>query len=224
MSLTESLAAPPQKDASDVLREVAGAVGADGIQLKAALAGADKRGFALFFLFAFVLLLLPIDIVLPQIAGLTLLVCGFGMMGGAAAPWLPGFIGKRTLKKESVVGLAQMFEGMAWSKLVLSPRAPWLVGDKLIGFVVLLVGIVVASPGLPDLIPALAMLALALGLMQRDGLVMLIGLATAIGWLAFIGAMVAGYFTQQPYAVGWVSDHIAWLSQIAIPGQDAAPN
>jgi len=169
MTSLELDSSPPLKDAASVVRAVASGVSSDGITWKDALAGSDQRGFAPFLLFAFVLLLLPIDAVLPPIAGVTMIVCGLGLAVGAAAPWLPGFLAQRRISRAGL------------ERLAIAP--------------------------LPNLIPALAVLALAMGLLQRDGLVTLIGVAVGVGWIAFLGAMAAGVAAHATYASGWAQDN-----------------
>lgn len=217
---------PPPKDLSVILSEIAVSTGADGRELGAALQASDKRGYALFLLFSFVLLILPIDIVLPQIAALTLIVCGLALMGGATAPYLPGFIGKRRLKKTTLESLASFAKSQeSWSQLLVQPRfAEFAAMEKLMGLLIIVLGLLVATPGMPDLIAALAVLTLALGLLQRDGFVMLIGVAIATGWIAFVAAMVAGAAMHAPYGQGWLETHAKWASDLlASMNKPAAP-
>jgi hypothetical protein len=164
--------------------------------------------------------------VLPQIAALTLVVCGLALMGGATAPYLPGFLGKRRLKKTTLESLASFAKKQeSWSQLLVQPRfAEFAAMDKLAGLLIVVLGLFVAAPGMPDLIASLAVLMLGLGLLQRDGLVTLIGIAIAIGWIAFVVAMAAGAAMNAPYGVGWLETHAKWASDLlAGAGKPAAP-
>jgi hypothetical protein len=224
MSIADTV--PPPKDLSVVLGDIAARTGADGRELGAVLQASDKRGYALFLLLAFALLILPIDIGLPQFAALTLIVCGLALMGGATAPYLPGFIGKRRLKKTTLESLASFAKNQeSWSQLLLQPRfAEFAAMEKLVGLLIVVLGALVAAPGMPDLIAALAVLTLALGMLQRDGLVMLIGVAIAVGWIAFVVAMVTGAAMNAPYGAGWLETHAKWASDLlANLNRPAAP-
>ena len=215
MSIADSVSLPPLKDAASLVRGIAAEAGTDGLEYREIMRRADRRGFAPFLLFAFVLLILPINIVLPQIAAVTMIVCGLGLLFKAPGPWLPGFIAKRKANNLALDKLANFFAAQqGWLGAVVQPRHPEFalgLGERVAALSIVLLGFAVAVP-FPDLIPALAVLALALGLFERDGLVMMIGTAAAFGWLAFLITMIAGTITNAPFAAYWASDHAPFLA------------
>jgi hypothetical protein len=145
-----------------------------------------------------VLLILALLAMVPGIsvfAGVAMIVPAFQLFIGLPAPVFPNFIQTRQV---GVRGLQKW--GMTishWVKhleTLVVPRWPSLTNDlarKIIGFVVLMLGLVVAIPfPFSNFPPALATLCFALGLLERDGLMILIAsilsvIAFTIGFTVF---------------------------------------
>ncbi len=136
-------------------------------------------------------LALPLLLLAPQIA--------LGIRG----PWLPGFVDRRTLKRADLAnGLDKLIPTLRKIEKVSRPRLTFLfgpLGDRLIGLTVTLLSLVLLLPiFLGNMAPAAAIAAFGLALVQRDGILALIGYAIAgvsvgllvVGWqvaAAFIG-------------------------------------
>lgn len=136
-------------------------------------------------------LALPLLLLAPQIA--------LGIRG----PWLPGFVDRRTLKRVDLAnGLNKLIPTLRRIEKVSRPRLTFLfgpLGDRLIGLTVTLLSLVLLLPiFLGNMAPAAAIAAFGLALVQRDGILALIGYAIAgvsvgllvVGWqvaAAFIG-------------------------------------
>lgn len=136
-------------------------------------------------------LALPLLLLAPQIA--------LGIRG----PWLPGFVDRRTLKRADLAnGLNKLIPTLRKIEKVSRPRLTFLfgpLGDRLIGLTVTLLSLVLLLPiFLGNMAPAAAIAAFGLALVQRDGILALIGYAIAgvsvgllvVGWqvaAAFIG-------------------------------------
>ena len=218
MSHTDSVSAPAPAPASAaaVVRSIAASAGAEGLEYREILRRADRRGYAPFILFAALLLLLPINIFFPQLAALTLLVCGAGLFFNAPTPWLP-LIAKRKANQAALDKVAGFIASQeSWLSAIVAPRHPELstgAGEKTAALAMILIGVSVAAP-LPHVIPALAALALALGLFERDGLVLMIGAAVSFGWVAFLTTMLGGLVAGASFASDWGQDHALWLVKI----------
>jgi len=156
--------------------------------------------------FGGVLLILALLAMVPGIsvfAGIAMIVPAFQLFIGLPSPVFPSFIQTR---KVGVKGLQKW--GMTVSKWVerletlVVPRWPSLsnnIARRLIGFVILLLGLVVAIPfPFSNFPPALATIGFSLGLLERDGL--MITIACALSTIAFtIG------FTVFYIAFGWLA-------------------
>lgn len=176
----------------------------------------SERGFAvLMILFSF-----PMAIPLPYppgfttVLGLPLLFFAFQMILGAQKPSLPNWIARKSIKTSHLT-FAVNKSSKYFLKLekLLKPRLPYfssLAGEKLIGFVALLCAISIALPIMfGNAVPSAGILVMALGLLGKDGLVIIIGIilsiiglciASLVVYLFFYGAkMAAGSFLHDIY-------------------------
>jgi len=106
-------------------------------------------------------------------------------------PWLPGFIANRSVARES---LALVLErGLPWierGERYLHPRLTGLTGkrvERAIGILSVVLALAIMLP-IPfgNMMPALAIIFFALGLMERDGAWVIGGLAMAVVALAVV--------------------------------------
>ncbi|MBL4928028.1 exopolysaccharide biosynthesis protein [Fuscibacter oryzae] len=106
-------------------------------------------------------------------------------------PWLPGFITNRSLARETLATL--MERGIPWierGESYLHPRLTALASpraERLIGILSVFLALSIMLP-IPfgNMLPALAIILFALGLMEDDGAWVLGGLVTAIAALALV--------------------------------------
>lgn len=128
-------------------------------------------------------------------AGLAMLLPAVQMVLGFRAPRLPGFIRRRELDVSGFSTLVRRI--IPWVERLerfVKPRWLWLTllpVPNLIGVAVIGLALVIMLP-LPfsNLPPAIAMFCLSIGLLERDGMMIAIGLL--VGLLAFVvGAVMA---------------------------------
>jgi hypothetical protein len=154
-----------------------------------------EKGFALLLiLFSF-----PMAIPLPYppgfttILGLPLIFYGLQMLLGRVDPWLPKFIGTKTIKISHLrfaIEKSQKFfcyiEKFSKPRLLAltSPR-----GEKVVGFFVLICAITIALPiWFGNAIPSLGIFVMSLGVLNRDGLAVILGVIISI-----IGVSIASF-------------------------------
>jgi hypothetical protein len=161
------------------------------VELKQSLKG---RGSAMLL----ILLALPFCfIAIPGLStpfGIAICLIGGCLLLGRE-PWLPRFVLRRRLSTTvlaqlltGAIKVARQLEKLVRPRLVFLYAGPGML--RLIGF-----GIVIASLGLmlplpipfSNSIPAWAVVFLAIGMMENDGLFVLLGHLTAIATWAFIG-------------------------------------
>jgi len=151
-----------------------------------------RRSFGGVFLLLAALGLLP---GISVLAGLAMLVPGAQLLAGYRAPLLPRALRQRTVDREHLRHLGDL--ALPWLERLerfVRPRWPALTAPPMpavVGLLTMGLGLVVVLP-LPfsNLPPALAMLCLSLGLLERDGMLVAAGLALAAGALA-IGVVIA---------------------------------
>lgn len=185
---------PSHRPLSRVLREVAEDTSREFIAINDLIATLGGRGRAgLLLLFAFPNIL-PAPPGMSGFLSLPLLYLSVQMMLGRV-PWLPKFIGKRALSRGRFL---QLIESLApWlsrAERLLRPRWGLLVdhhSERLIGAFCLVLSIVLALP-IPfgNMLPALAICLIALGILERDGVWASLGIATGIASLFVVGGVV----------------------------------
>ena len=132
------------------------------------------------------LLSLPILLLSPQIAL------------GREIPWLPRKLAEHPLKRDDLRGLFRKLTPVVRRlELFTRPRLDWLfapIGERLIGVVCTLLALVLVLPiPLGNLAPGATVAVLALSLLQRDGLLALLGYlmaALSVGLLAVSAGVV----------------------------------
>ncbi|MEH0194880.1 exopolysaccharide biosynthesis protein [Caulobacter sp. CCNWLY153] len=131
------------------------------------------------------LLSLPILLLAPQIAW------------GANAPWLPRGVLEKPFKRDDLRGLFRRITPVLRRlEVVTRPRLGFMFaagGERFIGVVCTLLALVLVLPiPLGNLAPGATVAVLALALLQRDGLLALLGylMATASAALLFLSAGV----------------------------------
>jgi hypothetical protein len=134
------------------------------------------------------------------------------MIVGAHRPWLPDFVLQRSITMKDFRTMVDKAEPhlLRFEKL-LRPRLAVMSStlvERLLGLVLLLLSIIVALPiPLANQPPAVAQGFIALGLIERDGVVVLIGLgvatvATAIA-IAVGGGILAGIYFAAKAVLGF---------------------
>ncbi len=152
-----------------------------------------EKGFALLLiLFSFPMALpLPYPPGFTTILGLPLIFYGIQMILGRVDPWLPKFIGSKTIKISHLrfaIEKSQKF--FCFIEKFSRPRLLSLTspnGEKVVGFFVLICAITITLPiWFGNAIPSLGILVMSLGVLNRDGLAVIIGVVISI-----IGVFIA---------------------------------
>lgn len=179
---------------SDVLQRLADDGGRERISVGDLLAALSDRALgALLFVFA-------CPNALPAIPG-TSVILGAPLVLLAAQlafkrkPWLPAFIARRSMSRldfQALVG--RILPWLQRAEKMLRPRAgAWALPpmEYVVGLVCLLLAIVVLLPiPLGNMLPALAISMLALGVLERDGYWIIAGLVVAAGASALVSGVL----------------------------------
>ncbi len=179
---------------SEVLQQLADDGGRERISVGDLLTAlADRALGALLFVFAF-------PNALPALPG-TSMILGAPLVLLAAQlafkqqPWLPGFISKRSMPRaefQSMIGRIRPW--LERAERMLRPRAGALAlppMEYLVGLICLLLAIVVMLPiPLGNMLPALSISILALGILERDGYWIIAGLVTAVASAVLVSGVL----------------------------------
>ncbi len=130
-----------------------------------------------------------------SVLGMPLLFLAAQLMMGARQPWLPKWLARRGMNRldfRALVG--RVVPWLQKAEKLLKPRMLWLMSptaERFIGGVALLMAMVLFLPiVLGNWLPALSLSLLALGVMERDGLAVLLGLVTAVAAVVVVAGVL----------------------------------
>ena len=170
----------------------------------------DARSFGLAVLLFSLPSVVPMPPGIPTVVGIILLIVSVQMVFGREDLWLPGILSKRTFPRKALVGA---FEGLAprlaWLERLMKPRLLFMtskLGTILIGVVVLIMAVVLILPLPPggNFPPALACAVLGMGLVQRDGVVVLLGLVGSIVAMVVVSYVTLVFIQSLPGLLDWM--------------------
>ncbi|CUH81828.1 Exopolysaccharide synthesis, ExoD [Tritonibacter multivorans] len=184
---------------SDRLEQLVSDANAESVSLHWILERLHERAFGLFLLILALPCCIPFLYGIPQIVALPLMFVSAQILIGRRVPWLPQNLGARTVAATGLRGLSD--RAGPWLRrieAVSRPRLSFLTkppADRLLGAALVLfsASILVPLPG-TNTVPGFAVVVVAMGLLQRDGLLVIAGsvIGTAwIGTLLFAGATLA---------------------------------
>lgn len=125
------------------------------------------------------------------------------------SPWLPGFVMRRSMAREDfAVVVNRVAPWLARTERLLKPRLRPLTGapaDQIAGLVCFVLAVVLALPiPLANILPAISICLFSLGLIEKDGLFTLAGLAVAVLSLAVAGGVIFAFFKAAVFLIGGV--------------------
>lgn len=185
---------PRRKKLSAILTEISEDPARDRVSVADLLRTMHGRAIAaLMLIFAFPNVL-PSPPGTSGILGLPLVYLASQMMLGRL-PWLPGFIANRSVARADFGAMvSRVSPVLARAERLLRPRLPFLVNsgtERVIGALCLLLSVVLLLP-IPfgNMLPALAICIFALGLLERDGVWVLAGMAMSALAMTVVAGVV----------------------------------
>ncbi|GAT75173.1 exopolysaccharide synthesis protein [Ehrlichia ruminantium] len=180
------------KAVSDLLEEVTSNVEADRITIFELKSVLHSRGFGVLML----LFSLPLAIPIPVPPGYTtifsipLVLFAVQILFGFQTPWIPKWLGNKSFKRTTLAFIIEKTAPiLRKAEKLTKPRFLFLFnsfGEKLIAFISLICAISIAIPlPLTNFIPAGGVSVMSLGLLSKDGLMVMIGMI-----IAFFGITV----------------------------------
>ena len=184
---------------SDRLETLARDANGVSVTLDWILAQLHERAFGLFLLILALPCCIPFLYGIPQVVSLPLMFVAAQILLGRQSPWLPSRLRIRTVASKDLETLAQRagpwlrrIEAISKPRLTALTHAP---ADRIIGAALVLfnASILVPLPG-TNTVPGIAVVVVAMGLLQRDGVLVLLGTLLGTVWIAtliFAGATLA---------------------------------
>jgi hypothetical protein len=202
---------PPNEGAdrlSAILTAIAKGQDRERISIADLLHALEHRAIgALMFIFA-VPNAIPVPPGVSAVLGAPLIFLSFQLMIGRR-PWLPKLITDRSLSRvdfEKVVDLTAPW--LSKAERLMRPRFEFLAkppAEYLIGAICLLLSIILFLPiPLGNMLPAFTICVLALGVLERDGLWIGIGIACAVGAVVIVWGVVLALLWSALFVLGSV--------------------
>ena len=169
----------------------------DPVRLRQLLRTLGDRGLASALLLLTLPQLLPMPLGLSNILALPIILVAAQMAIGRHVLWLPAWLLDRPIGRRWLLGAcARAVPVLRRLEVVIRPRLRGIwapPGDRVVGLSCTLIAAVSIAPlPLTGWLPALALVIVALGMLERDGLVVLAGLTVGAFAIAVFVAVVAG--------------------------------
>ena len=176
----------------------------------------DERAFGL------LVLMLTLPCLVPGLPGAQIIAIGIfllaaQMLVGRSEPWLPGWFLRAKVSKPMMDGVAGFArKRLAWAEFAARPRLLVVTsgaGERLVAIVMMIAALTIMLP-ITNTIPSIALTAMAIGVIQRDGVFVLAGGALALAWFTALAAVVLGLVFGAGVIVPLVQEHAPWLAKL----------
>lgn len=191
----------PAGSLSETLTTIAGSIKAEKITLRELLELIGEQGMLVFCMFLTIPFLIPVSIPgVSTVFGLVILLIGIGVTLNRV-PWLPGRLMNRAVERAHLVpALERAAKLFARLDRLIRPRMLVLTHgatvNRLNGALLVLGAVLLMAPfgaiPLTNTLPALGILLLAAGMLQRDGLFIVGGYLSLITTIIYFAILVGG--------------------------------
>ena len=191
---------------SDRLDQLAESAQGETVSLDWIMRQLHERAFGLFLLVLALPCCIPFLYGIPQIVALPLMFVSAQILMGRNSPWLPERLAARTVSADGLQNLSQRagpwlrrIEAVSRPRQAQLTRAPL---DRVVGLALVLfsASILVPLPG-TNTVPGFAVVLVSMGLLQRDGILTIIGMVLGTAWIATL--IIAGA-TLASVIKGWL--------------------
>lgn len=217
--------AAPRRGLIAALEAIAADAPPEGLSLSELGARLSERAFGVMLFVLAIPVCMPFLYGVPQIVALPMMALALQMAAGRAQPWLPARLGARRLSQAALRRTASgARKWFGWIETLARPRLSVLtgpIGERVTGalFVLFCASILVPLPA-TNTTPGIAIVIAAIGLITRDGLVLLAGLILGAAWVSLlvIGFALFGLAFVDLMgdairaAASWGADHPAILA------------
>lgn len=171
------------------------------IRLGDLIRGLGKRSFGPTLLICALPEALPLPIAgVSAFIGMPLVLVSLQLMLGYTTPWFPKWIANRSIKrKDFEKGVNIVLRYLARFEKIIRPRWKLMttpIAERLLSILFFLLACVIVLP-IPfgNFLPAIALVIISLGLIEGDGLVIVVGIITACLVLAVMAGAIVAFFS-----------------------------
>lgn len=157
----------------------------------------DGQGFCLLM----IILAFPAALPLPYPPGFTTIIgiplglFALQMLLGFSMPWLPVWVGNKTIERTLLVAMVKRAVPLLRCvERYIKPRfgfADTAIGERLVGLGCLICAVLISIPvPFGHMLPGVAVLLMSLGLLDKDGVTIIIGMIVALLGVAFDAVII----------------------------------
>jgi hypothetical protein len=183
---------------SEMLEDFAHSLDSDRVTLAEIVSGLGDRGLGVLIAIFALPNILPSTVPFANVAtGIPPLIFAVQLMLGVDHLILPVFMARWKLGTHWLKALAPRVAAvLSWFERLLTPRMEWVTGqraERIIGAIAILLALVSTLP-IPfgHNLPALGLVLIGLGLIERDGLAILIGAGIGVAGSVLLGLVIFG--------------------------------
>ncbi len=190
--------APPAEKTSQLLREFVDQLRAERVSLEEIDTGLGDRGLGVLMAIFAVPNIFPSTVPFGNVlTGVPVILLAAHLVLGWRRLVLPDFLARRSISAATLKAFApRLAAALARIEPLLRPRLPAVsspAAERVIGVICLILSILSALP-IPfgHMVPALALMVIGLGLIEHDGVAILLGAALGIAGAILFGLVVFG--------------------------------
>lgn len=168
----------------------------DNIKIGTLLKSIDSGGFALLNLIFSIILMIPLPPPIAIIAGLIVMFLSFQMIIGMKEVWLPKFITEKSIKRSTLTIIVEKSTVYLYKLERFTRRRFTFISnpitERIIGaFIFFLAGITLTPIVFANTIPGLAIILISFGMINKDGLMVIIGFIVGIFSIFVVWLMIS---------------------------------
>jgi len=194
---------------SDILINLARSITKERLTIGQLVDALQDRAFGILLLILALPCAIPFLYGIPQIVSVPLLFVAAQIIIGRHEPYLPEKIRQRSFSAEAFRNMVEKSTRyIKWLEIFSRPRLHWLSQggvERLLGVFLVVFSASIAIPlPLTNTLPGIAVGIVALGLIERDGLMILAGTILGTGWVIFLITLAGGILTLLQRAFSWL--------------------
>lgn len=189
---------------AQIMRRLSDEGGERGLTLGEIRDRLDERAYGLLVMLLAIPCLVPGLYGVPQVVGVVIIIVAAQLLVGREEPWLPGWVLRLHARASWLKAMADFAETrLGWIDRLSRPRLQRFstgAGERLAAVFMILATLTIVLP-MTNTIPSIALSLLAVGLIQRDGLFVLGGVAVATAWIGLLTALGVGFLLGADWAL-----------------------
>lgn len=198
-----------RKSTTDLLLELGDQVTAERITIGQLIDALQDRAFGFLLLILALPCSIPFLYGVPQVVSLPLIFVAAQIILGRHTLWLPQTLKKRSFSTSTFRDMtARAAPYVRWFEVLSRPRLVWLTRgtiEQLLGLFILIFSISIAIPlPLTNTVPGFAVAIMALGFIERDGLLIIAGTIIGSAWIILLVSLAGGVWILLEQVIEWL--------------------